>query len=335
MKKILFVSSILLFFSGCTKVILGDVPPNNPESVFENFCEQINNSYAGKDVRGVNWDSLYKTYSPKINTQTNNSQLISVFQAMMSPFGDRHLDLKINGSSLASATSNSDYLNSQALEKSLNKSLKGYKNIFGYAVTANNIGYVAINTFDKYRFSQSDFEFFDIILDEMKDTKGLIIDIRTNGGGEELYAQLIAGRFTATPQLYKYTRAKIGVNKTDYTDFFSFTLQPRGTTYTKPVVVLTGNYTYSTANNFLMMLRLLPNITTIGNATGDGVVGSTTRELPNGWLLQCPSGLAFLPDKTAVEGSGGIKPKIQVSISAADKTNNVDAILNKALDLMK
>ena len=121
---------------------------------------------------------------------------------------------------------------------------------------------------------------------------------------------MIAQRFATTEQVYKYTRTKIGISKDDYTDFAGSTLQPTGAfSYTKPVALLMGRYTYSTANNFVMMMRIQPNVTTYGNLTGDGVVGSLTRELPNGWLLQFPSGLAFLPDKTVIEGSGGIKPK--------------------------
>ncbi len=146
----------------------------------------------------------------------------------------------------------------------------------------------------------------------------------------------MAGRFTTTAVLYKYTRVKTGVNKTDYSDFSSTTLQPRGTwQYTKPIIALTGGFTYSTANNFTMMMRLLPNVQTLGNLTGDGVFGQISREMPNGWLLQFPSGLAFLPDKTVVEGSGGLKPKIATIISDEQKKNGQDAILEKALELLK
>jgi carboxyl-terminal processing protease len=331
----------LLSFSSCSKVFLGDEPKSTPETNFEYFYQQINDNYSGKDVRPVNWDSLYKAYRPKITAQTTDNQLLDIFQAMMLPFKDSHLSLKTPNNfynpnyERVRANGIPDYVNNQALENSLKKRLKGYKNIFGYEKTADNIGYIAINTFGT-QFSQADYAFFNTILEELKDTKSLVIDVRTNGGGDESYAQLVAGRFATASVLYKYTRVKTGLNKTDYSDFLDYTLKPNGAwQYTKPVIVLTGGFTYSTANNFTLMMRVLPNVQTLGNLTGDGVFGQISREMPNGWYVQFPSGLAFLPDKTVIEGSGGLVPKTIVTISEADKKAEHDAILEKALALLK
>jgi carboxyl-terminal processing protease len=134
--------------------------------------------------------------------------------------------------------------------------------------------------------------FFDTILEELKDTKSLIIDIRTNSGGDETYAQSVAGRFTTALVVYKYSRVKTGLSKTDYSAFSEFSLKPRSNwQYTKPVALLTGGFTYSTANNFTLMMRVLPNVQTVGNLTGNGVYGSANFEMPNGWLLRFPRGL--------------------------------------------
>jgi carboxyl-terminal processing protease len=346
MKKILnfplFAALILLGFSSCSKAFLGDEPTSNPEANFEYVYQQINDNYSGKDVRPVSWDSLYKIYRPKITTQTTDNQLIAIFQSMFLPFKDSHLSLKTPNNfynpnyDRVRANGIPDYVNNQALENSLKKRLKGYKNLFGYEKTAENIGYIAINKFDNSGYSDADFAFFDNILEELKDTKSLIIDVRTNGGGDETKAQAMAGRFATASVLYKYIRVKTGLNKTDYSDFSSFTLKPNGAwQYTKPVIVLTGGFTYSTANNFTLMMRVLPNVQTLGNLTGDGVFGQISREMPNGWYVQFPSGLAFLPDKTVIEGSGGIVPKTIVTISDADKKAERDAILEKALELLK
>jgi carboxyl-terminal processing protease len=341
MKKILYIIATTLFFNSCSKAFLGDEPENNPETAFESFYKQINENYSGKDVRPISWDSLYKVYRPKVTAQTTKSQLIDNFKNMIVLYEDLHLNFKIGNESynpsIERITANGipDYLGEAALEKVLGKRPKSYKDLFYYEKTSNNVGYVNIKTFEN-RFSQADYAFFDNILEELKDTKALIIDIRRNDGGNENYAVKIAGRFATTEQVYKYTRVKIGISKTDYSDFNSFTLKPNGAwQFTKPIVLLTGRYTYSTAINFTMMMRTLPNVTTLGNNTGDGVVGFTTRELPNGWLLRCPSGLAYLPDKTVVEGSGGLKPKVLATISEEQKKNGQDAILEKALDMLK
>jgi Peptidase family S41 len=115
----------------------------------------------------------------------------------------------------------------------------------------------------------------------------------------------------------------------------NLTLGSRGAwQYTKPVVVLTNQRVFSTVLNFVMMMQVQPHVTTLGTITGNGVNGGVTRELPNGWLLNVPSGLVYLPDKTVVEGKG-IKPKIEAFISEEQKKNGQDAILEKALALLK
>jgi carboxyl-terminal processing protease len=344
-KKILnfpcFMVLLLFGFSSCAKVLLGDEPKSNAETNFEYFCQQVNDNYSGKDVRPVSWDSLYKIYRPQITSKTTEKELIDVFQEMMLPFKDSHFNLKTPNNfyspNLEQMLANGipDYVSNQALENTLKVRLSGFKNLFGYEKTADNIGYIAINTFGT-QFSEADYTFFDTILDKLKDTKSLIIDVRTNNGGDENYARLIAGRFATASVLYKYTRVKTGLNKTDYSDFSGFTLKPRGDwQYTKPVIVLTGGFTYSTAVNFTLMMRVLPNVQTLGNLTGDGVYGQISREMPNGWYVQFPSGLAFLPDKTVIEGSGGLVPKTRVKMSDADKKAGRDVILEKALELLK
>ncbi len=342
MKNLIFAIPLLLFLSSCSKAILGVTPDSNPESVFDNFCQQVNENYSGKDVRPVDWDSLCKAYRPKVTAQTTNSQLTDIFKAMLLRYGDYHFQLNIGNQginpSFDLAFPNGyipDFLGLNAVEKLVNKRLTNYKDLYNYEKTANNIGYINIKSFNFNRYPRSDFDYFDTVLETLKDTKGLVIDVRTNGGGDEDNAKTVAGRFATSTQLYKYRRTKIGVNKTDYTDFLAFELSPRGAwQYTKPVVVLTNGYTYSNANSFVMMLKVQPNVTLVGTTTGDGVVGSISHELPNGWQVQIPFGLAYFPDKTVVDGKG-IKPKIEVSLSDADKKDGRDAILEKALELLK
>jgi carboxyl-terminal processing protease len=339
MKKILFALFVLgCFFNvGCSKMFLGDEPENTPEVVFERFWQQINDNYSGLTVRPVNWDSLYKVYRPQVTDKTTTTQLVEIFKAMILPFDDNHLGFKAGNTDHYPSSNNNipNYLGQNAVETAFKKPLKNDNNLFYYEKNSDNIGYVFISSFRSDKFSQALFENFDNILEALKDTKGIVIDMRSNGGGNELYAQIVAGRFADAARLYKYSRVKVGVKKDDYSDFIGSNLGNRGTwQYTKPVVVLINQRVFSTAINFVMMMQVQPHVTTLGTTTGNGVNGGITRELPNGWLLNVPSGLAYLPDKTVVEGKG-VKPKIEATISEEQKKNGQDAILEKALALLK
>ena len=319
MKKIVFTALIFIALSAnsCTKLLLGDEPMSQPEAVFENFWQQMNDKYSGLTVRPVNWDSLYKVYRPQVTAQTTDSRLIEIFKTMLLPSDDNHLGFKAGSTWYYPSSSNNipNYLGRDVVEKGLKKTLKNYQNLFFYTKTDDNIGYLFISTFDSGKFNQANFEYIDTILEELKDTKGIVVDMRLNGGGNENFAKIVASRFANSTRLYKYTRVKTGRNHDDYSDFIASTFQPQGNfQYTKPVTVLTNQYVFSTAINFVLMMRVQPHVTTVGTITGNGVNGGETYELPNGWLLRAPLWLAYTPEKMVVEGEG-IKPKVTATIT--------------------
>jgi carboxyl-terminal processing protease len=337
-KSIYFLVFWAVFFSGCAKALLSDTPKNEPEAIFETFWQQINKNYSGKDVRPVNWDSLYTLYRPQITPQTTDNQLITTLSTMLSHYKDGHLGFiaknQFYTSNKRNANFTTDYLGKSGVEKVLKKTLKTHKNIFSYEKNADNIGYIHISTFDG-RLPQVDFEFFNTIIEELRQTKGIIIDIRSNQGGDEAYARIVAERFATSYAVYKYTRTKIGASKNDYSEYLPSDLGPTNNwQYINPVVVLTDQLVFSTGINFLMMMQVQRNVTTLGTTTGDGVNGGVLYELPNGWSIQMPFKLSYLPDKTVVEGKG-IKPKIEAFISEEQRKNGQDAILEKALELLK
>ena len=342
MKQYRYSLLILLIglFSSCTQVLLGpDKSSTEKETVFEEFWRQVDRNYSGLTVRPVNWDSLYKVYRPQVTAQTTDEQLAKIVQLMITPINDNHVYLTANGKGYGSLTDPysttiiADYLGTGVVSRRLGVSyLDSYKNLFYYGKSAGNIGYVAISSFVNSQFTQADFNQFDPILEQFRDTKGLIIDIRQNNGGSEDFAAFVAGRFATERRVYKLSRTKTGPGRQDYGDYSVSTLIPRGSwTYTKPVAVLMNNRVFSTGNNFLMMMRVQPTVLTIGGRSGDGVNGPVNHELSNGWIIALPNQLSYLPDKTVVEGRG-IPPGIEVHINAQDRQNSRDTVLEKALE---
>lgn len=105
-------------------------------------------------------------------------------------------------------------------------------------------------------------ERFDAALAELRDARGLILDVRRNGGGDTAVARPLMGRFTAERRVYARMRrregAGLGPAWSEYVD-------PRGPfTYTRPVVVLTDRWSASLAEGFPMGLRAVAGATVVG-----------------------------------------------------------------------
>lgn len=171
------------------------------------------------------------------------------------------------------------------------------------------------------------------IFNEIKKTKGLIIDLRcypaefvvftlskyllpkrtefvrfSNGSIEE------AGRFTFTKSL------EAGQKNKDY--------------YKGKVVILINETTQSQAEYTAMALRLAPKATVIGSTTAGADGNVSTFYLP-GNVRTMISGIGiYYPDKTETQRIG-IVPDIEIKPTIEGIKNNKDELLEKAVELIE
>lgn len=115
-----------------------------------------------------------------------------------------------------------------------------------------NIIYIAIHTFAN---DANIVEQFDTALEKFKDAKGLIIDVRYNGGGDTAIAKPIMGRFIKETKPYAQMAKRkgkgLGEKWTEY-------VEPRGPfTFEKPVVILCNHWSASMAEGFPMGMRAI------------------------------------------------------------------------------
>ena len=93
----------------------------------------------------------------------------------------------------------SSYVSIYGEPVSANANLSAYSTIIGtlenpskdvqYGKTNDNYGFIAIHKWS----DQNTPSVVDNALEQLKDTKGLIVDVRYNGGGSEPLAQQVAG----------------------------------------------------------------------------------------------------------------------------------------------
>ncbi len=94
---------------------------------------------------------------------------------------------------------------------------------------------------------------FDSALQSLSRHRGLIIDVRYNGGGDTAIARPIMGRFIHERRKYALMRRRLGEGlSAPWSEF----VEARGPfTYDKPVVVLCGTWSASMAEGFTMGMR--------------------------------------------------------------------------------
>ncbi|HUQ11284.1 MAG TPA: S41 family peptidase [Steroidobacteraceae bacterium] len=111
------------------------------------------------------------------------------------------------------------------------------------------LGYIAIHTFADTAVVDA----FETALADLRDTRGLVLDVRGNGGGDTAVARPIMGRFISAPKPYATMRRREGKSLgAPWTE----SVDPRGPfTYIKPVVVLADHWSGSMAEGFPMGMR--------------------------------------------------------------------------------
>jgi len=342
MRNILFVI-LLYLLVGCEKIYFKDDPANTPANNFELFWKDFDRYYSQFGIRNFNWDSVYTIVKPQSATMTE-SQLFSILSGVVVKLNDMHVNLYTNHGSASwkgwghgkypssKLINQYNYLKSGSFQKST---------VFGYCEFKNyNIGYLSINTFSGTinggtNSTDDRYSLIDTILDQFKDKDGIVIDVRWNGGGNSWNAETVASRFADEKRLAGRHRSKNGPGKNDFSDWINWYIEPKGNyQYTKPVVVLTSRETASSAEDYVMYMQVLPNVTIIGDTTGGGTGSPVFRELPNGWTYRLSTSYAETAHNKLVD-SKGIVPDITVQTSVADSIAGVDRIIEKALEILK
>jgi C-terminal processing protease CtpA/Prc len=203
-----------------------------------------------------------------------------------------------------------------------------------YARIADSIGYIYIGPNllgDQTLWSQA----IDVIINTLKECKGIIVDIRNNGGGNDALGNIVAGRFADQLRVYSYVRYRSGPSHSDFTDYQAVTIEPQGPRqFTKPVALLTNRHCFSSAEGTILMMKALPNVTVIGDTTGGGSANPITLTLPNGWSYRVSRWIQYTAQKTIFEGTG-LPPNIPLWISSADAIAGRDAILERAIQFLR
>ena len=260
---------------------------------------------------GLDWNDVYAKYKVRVNDNMSSTQLFEVLCDMLGELRDGHVNLSssMDYGRYWKWQENYPYNYSDSLIRQYLGT--DYKIASGlrYRVLDDNIGYIRCASFESGIGEGN----LDEALTYLLFCRGLIIDIRGNGGGDLTTAERLAGRFVQEKTLVGYMQHKTGAGHNDFSEMKEIYLEPSSNIrWHKKVCVLTNRSVYSAANSFAVWMRCLPNVTLVGDHTGGGSGMPMSNSLPNGWSVRYSACPMYAPNKQQTEF--GIDPDMKVDL---------------------
>jgi len=228
------------------------------------------------------------------------------------------------------------------------------RNIVDFKWLKGNIAFVSFNRFSPENIAIKE---FDAIAKELYKAKGVIIDLRNNGGGSTGVAIHLQKYLTKGKYFLNYaweTRTNDAVRKAngnwkdEYKNYFlnqAYRFEKGDTVLvpdtlkriTCPTAILIGRFTFSAAEDFLVNLYEAPNRPIlIGEETG-GSTGSplVVPDLPGGGYARICTRRICYPQSEKRFVNCGVKPDVEVKQTIDDYLQMKDLVLERAIKEIK
>ena len=319
-------------FSACEKLFFEDDPDDDPVSNFNALWREFDQGYSFFEFKNVNWDSTYHVFRSRVNAGTGTLSLFNTMSDMLYTLRDGHVNLEAGFNRSRNwewYLDHPDNFDANLLERNYLNGNQWYTGPLVHTII-DSIGYLRYSSFG-LRFSESQ---LDLVVSRFNPLKGMIIDVRSNGGGFSSMAELMASRFADRSRLAYRSVVKNGPGRNDFSDPVDVSVKPEGERqFTKPVIILTNRRSYSATTFFVAKMLALPHVRVVGDWTGGGAGTPVGAELPNGWTVRYSSTQTFLPDGFNIED--GIPPHIKIDMTEADRAQGKDTILERALNELR
>jgi len=339
--------------------------PNTPQANFEVFTRTWSENYILFAQPHAEWDAAVAANRAKVGDQTTPAELFDIFAGMVEPLHNLHsyIDAPDLKRELRTWKPGTDRLVkdvpgglgrrrlSQVTPKLLAITDRAYlktplrkwcNDQVQYAHVDEHTGYLRIVSFNSYTQEgfASGMAALQSALDEIfsdPKLKALIIDVRINFGGNDLYGVEIASRL-ATADYLGYTKfARDPLSRTQWTPGDpSMVRRSKRPGFHGPVVELIGPLTISAGETFSeALMGRTPHVVRVGENTQGVFSDVLDRRLPNGWRFGLPNEIYRTADGKAFD-LVGIPPDVRVPVFAdADVASGKDPAMAKALEILR
>lgn len=321
--------------TGCESVIVKPAGRDLHMEDFEAAWTRVSDVYPFLDFKKINWDSIYSVYRPRFEA-ARGDEFYTVLHDFLAELKDGHTYYKTDGGGkvypyypqrhFKDRHGYNPFVVRSYFESEL---ILTDSRTAEYNILPGNIGYVFISGFQENYLARE----FPAILDYLRETKGLIMDIRQKQGGSYQNVEAVVTRFMSFPM----ERPKLYLLG-ELAEMDPF--QPSGShQYTKPVVVLVNGSTFSAGELTTEIMKQLPQVIVIGDTTGGGGTVSSggkpeheaLYKLPSGKYIYIGTGYFERYDGEFFEWNG-VTPDMRIEQTGEDAARGIDKQLEAAME---
>jgi Peptidase family S41/Tricorn protease C1 domain len=331
---LIFVLTTAVFFMSCNKILMKADIANTPTNCFKLVWQTVDEHYSFFDYKSINWYAIHEKYAPQVNDKMSQDSLFKVLSAMLYELRDGHVNISTAADRSRNWSWRDDYPDNFNPNFFFRHYFKKDFQITGALpnqILPDSIGLMRYASFSN-TITDGD---LDYVMNRFKDLKGIIIDVRDNGGGAINNVFKLMNRFVEKRILVGHTHVKNGKGHNEFAKAIPLYAEPvkKRVAFTKPVVLLINRSCYSATTHFVGFMSILPNVTLVGDKTGGGGGIPISADLPNGWQYRFSATYQTLIDGFNIEN--GVPADVEVMTGAKEELEGKDAIIEKAIEIIK
>ncbi len=331
-KQLIFFLFAVIFYSCNDDIVTTEL--KDYTSDFDSVWTAFDKYYPLFTYKNIEWEKV-KIENRNKFFEINQYQRNHYLATALSILKDEHIYINVSSNNPIPAyrkvnihkNYNEEYLNK--FKQSIN--WKSINQFWGWG-KKDGFGYLAFYSFGR---GEVDTLKFDTILDSLRNTDGIIIDLRKNGGGSLFIISAICNRFTKNVTKVGSFIYRDGPNHDDFAEGIPVVAKPKGSwQYTKKVVLLIGENSISAAEIFAEVFLNFENSTLIGDTTRGATIIPTTKKLDDGTTYMLPVAAFYNLDSEPLEWRG-VFPDIYFNPDLLVNDSEKDIMIEKAIELIK
>ncbi|MBD5276607.1 MAG: S41 family peptidase [Bacteroides sp.] len=332
--KAISITILLLAAAACHKV---DDYSGGLYGNFDALWSIVDEHYCFFEEKDVDWKEVGERYRAQIDPEgMETTDFFLLCGSMLSELKDGHVNL--------SSSFNTSYYRRWWSDYKQNFDLRLVQQFYlefdyaqsgplSYKVLNDSIGYMRVSTMA----SGITHGALDVSMLEFAEAgcPALVIDVRDNGGGMMTTTQTLVERFISERTLAGYISHKTGPGHNDFSSPYPFYYDPAEghVRWLRPVVIVTNRSTFSAANSFVSIMRLLPGVLIVGDTTGGGSGMPFSSEIPCGWGVRMSACPVYDARMNLTEHGVEPSPGCRVDLDPEQALRGKDTILELALAL--